>query len=92
MSEYSKQYCEKYMAGHPHDFDLDEMYAQLQNGEQIPLICEGFGFTHISKTDEGVRQVVFTNYEEEGDDYKFIDFDDIDDQTYRGVFVEAENV
>lgn len=89
MSEYSKQYCERYMSGHPHDFDLDELYAQIQNSESIPVICEGFGFTHLHKTDEGIKQVVFTNYAEEGDDYKFIDFDEIDDNTYKNIFHEV---
>jgi len=89
MSEYSKQYCDRYDPGFPYDFDLDEMYAQLQPGENMPLICEGFGFTHIAKTDEGIRQVVFTNYDEDGNYFKFIDFDEIDNKTYRKVFHET---
>lgn len=88
MSEYSKQYCERYMSGRPHDFDLYELYAQIQNGESIPVICEGFGFTHLHKTEEGVRQVVYTNWDENGDDYKFIDFDEIDNETYSRAFSE----
>lgn len=89
MADYSKQYCDKHNQGFPYDFDLDEEYAKLKNGEYMPLICEGFGFTHISKSDEGVRQVVYTNYLEDGDDYKTIDFDKIDNKTYKNVFKET---
>lgn len=89
MSEYSKQYCDRYDPEIPSDFDLDELYAQIKNGESIPVICEGYGFTHIHKTDEGIKQVVFTNWNEEGDDYKFIDFDEIDVNTYKNIFHEV---
>lgn len=83
MSEFSKQFCDKYDPQTPYDFDLDELYAQLQPGQSAPVICEGFGFTHIAKSDDGTRQVVFTNWAEEGDDYKFVNYDDLTDQTHR---------
>lgn len=86
MSEFSKQYCDRYDPGFPHDFDLDELYAQLQPEESLPIVCEGFGFTHIAKDKDGIRQVVFTNWAEEGDDYKFVDYDDLDKNTVRKVF------
>ncbi len=88
MSDYSKQYCEKYGMGFKGDFDLDELFLQLKNGESMAVMCEGYGFTHIHKTDKGVKQVVFTNWAEDGDDYKFIDLDKITDKTYKTVFVE----
>lgn len=89
MADFSKQYCDKYDPGFPHDFDLDEEYEKLKNGENLPCMCEGLGFTHIHKTEEGVKQVVFTNWAEDGDDYKFINLDEVTDKTYKTVFVEG---
>jgi len=89
MAEYSKQYCDKYDPGFPHDFDLDELYDQLKPGQSMAVICEGYGFTHISISEEGVKQVVYTNYDESGDDFKFVDLDKIDNKTYKKVFSEA---
>jgi hypothetical protein len=47
MAEFSKQYCDLYDVGFPHDFDIMEEYHKLEPGSYVPYICEGFGFDAI---------------------------------------------
>ena len=47
MAEFSKQYCDLYDVGFPHDFDIMEEYHKLKPGNYVPYICEGFDFIAI---------------------------------------------
>lgn len=53
MAEFSKQYCEKHDTEFPHDFDILEIAETLENEFYTPIICEGFGFLAIGKTENG---------------------------------------
>jgi hypothetical protein len=56
MAEFSKQYIQNYMPEFEKwDFDIDEEFDNLQPGEYIPLICEGFGFVGIEKQLDGSK-------------------------------------
>ena len=49
MAEFSKQYCEIYDVGFPHDFDIMEEFHKLKPDTYVPYICEGFGFIAIGR-------------------------------------------
>jgi hypothetical protein len=53
MAEFSKQYCDLYDVGFPHDFDIIEEFNKLKPGNYVPYICEGFGFIAIGHDEEG---------------------------------------
>jgi hypothetical protein len=53
MAEFSKQYCEKHDPEFPHDFDILEIAETLENEFYTPIICEGFGFLAIGKSENG---------------------------------------
>ena len=53
MAEFSKQYIQ---LNDPEDscwdFDIDEETKKIAKGSYINIICEGFGFIAIGRTDE----------------------------------------
>ena len=51
MAEFSKQYCEIYDVGFPHDFDIMDEFHKLKPEMYIPYICEGFGFIAIGRNE-----------------------------------------
>jgi len=55
MAEFSKQYVEHNMPGWDWDFDLDVEFGNLEPGEHISLICEGYGFVGIEKQLDGSK-------------------------------------
>ena len=60
MADYSKQYCDKYDPSFPYDFDILELYSTLDEGEYLPMICEGLGFIAIGKNYESLEpQLLF---------------------------------
>ena len=58
MADYSKQYCEICDPGFPWDFDLEEEFLNLYNGDQVPIICEGLGIIGIAVDERGRRFVL----------------------------------
>jgi|GEM_PF-2037181 len=89
MSNYSKEYIEKYdNGGLPYDFSVIEIFKKLKPGQCRYEICEGFGFHSIGNID-GECYVAFTNYtvpEEEDDSTVWLKFSEIDDRTYDTAF------
>lgn len=66
MAEFSKQYVQNFeMIDGGYDFDIEEIAKDLEPSESIKMICEGFGFTWISKNNKGEIILVFPNYETE---------------------------
>ena len=54
MAEFSKQWIDKYdKGGMKPDFDIEEVASGLGPDMYTPLICEGFGFIAIGKSQEG---------------------------------------
>lgn len=54
MSEYSKQYCETHNIKHSNgDFDILEQWNMLKPGYCVNLVCEGYGFNAICKSEDG---------------------------------------
>lgn len=48
MADFSKEYCDKYMPGFPHDFSIEEEFKGIPEDHFKPIICEGYGFYGIS--------------------------------------------
>ena len=65
MAEYSKQWCEinDEINGLGYDFDILEEANQLKPEHYVSLICEGFGFTAISKEQDGTIMLYFPDWE-----------------------------
>jgi hypothetical protein len=74
MADFSKQYNNRYM-GHPEgDFDIDEEAKKLEKGTYVSLICEGYGFVAIGKTEKdeikfalpigNMNEVTWVNFEQ----------------------------
>ena len=61
MAEFSKQWCEANDPQLPWDFDIEEEFDKLQNGEFVSLICEGFGFIGIQKQLDGSKFFLYRN-------------------------------
>ena len=53
MSEFSKQYCNLHLQEFPGDFDIEEIANSLEPQYYTPVICEGFGFVAIGKSENG---------------------------------------
>jgi hypothetical protein len=53
MAEFSKDYCEKYMPDMVYDFDINDILKELDNGYFKPIICEGYGYIAIGKSEDG---------------------------------------
>ena len=64
MADFSKQWCEINDPDMPSDFDILEIAAELEPGYFKHMICEGFGFTIISKTKKGKIELFFPTYED----------------------------
>lgn len=58
MADYSKQYCEICDPGFPWNFDLEEEFLNLYKGDQVPIICEGFGILAIGVGLDASRHVL----------------------------------
>jgi len=53
MAEFSKQYCTTHDMGFDGDFDILEEWNMLKPGYCVNLICEGYGFNAICKSEDG---------------------------------------
>lgn len=74
MAEFSKQYIENFMPEWRWDFDIDEIGKTLEKETAIPMICEGFGFDHIAKMEDGTIKLHFSNeFEGEIGEFKTIE-------------------
>jgi hypothetical protein len=62
MADFSKQWCEINDPEMPSDFDILEVAAGLDLEHFTPIICEGFGFTMISKNKKGKIELFFPTY------------------------------
>jgi hypothetical protein len=73
MAEFSKQYCERHDFDFPHDFDINEIAEELNNGHYTSIICEGYGFIAIGKDDAGkiILAMPTGEYTEEGSDVEW---------------------
>lgn len=65
MAKYSKQYCTKYDMDFNGDFDILEEWNKIQPGYCVALICEGYGFTNICKTEDGEDCLLYFPSDEE---------------------------
>ena len=65
MAEFSKQYCETHDMGTKGDFDILEEWNKLQPGYCVALICEGYGFTNICKSENGEECLLYFSDDEE---------------------------
>lgn len=81
MAEFSKQYCEVWDHGFPHDFDVYEIAKDLMKGNYYPIICEGFGFVAIAK--DRNEQILVAFQGEEEDTIVWQDFDNFMSSQYR---------
>lgn len=67
MAEFSKQYVENFrpeLGGW--DFDIEEIANTITDARAISRVCEGFGFSWISKNDNGEPILIFSNSETQG--------------------------
>ena len=54
MAEFSKQWCEKHSElTDSYDFDIFEIFDNLEPGYYSHIICEGYGFFAIGKGEGG---------------------------------------
>ena len=53
MADFSKQYCSTHDMGFDGDFDILEEWNMLKPGYCVNLICEGYGFNAICKSEDG---------------------------------------
>lgn len=86
MAEFSKQYCDKYDPGFPHDFDIDEIAKELKPSYQMPMICEGFGFSGIGKDKDGNVMVKFINYTADSIVQKWVLLSEVTNKTHREIW------
>jgi hypothetical protein len=66
MADFSKQYCELHDMGFEGDFDIDEIASTLKPGFYYSSICEGFGFTAISRDLDDKIRLYFPDWEDTG--------------------------
>lgn len=69
MAEFSTQYCEIHDMGFEGDFDIEKEAETIPPGHYKPMICEGFGFTAISKEQDGTTMLYFPDYDDESRDH-----------------------
>ena len=84
MAEFSKQYVESYSQDMNWDFDLEKEFANMSGGEYLPIICEGFGFSAISKQFDGSRWCIFRNWA--SGETKEIRYEDLSRDTYEKIW------
>lgn len=53
MADFSKQWTENNDPEMPWDFDIEEEFSKLNPGTYISMICEGYGFLAIGKSETG---------------------------------------
>lgn len=71
MAEFSKQYMEN--KGHEgYDFDPYVQVSKIKNGECIPLICEGYGYTHAGKSTGGDLMLFFPADQTESEEGEWV--------------------
>lgn len=63
MAEFSKQWAEINDPEFPWDFDIEKEAETIPPGHYKPMICEGFGFTAISKEQDGTTMLYFPDWE-----------------------------
>lgn len=51
MADFSKQYCDLHDPKMPSDFDILQIAEELEPNHYTSMICEGFGFIAIGKTE-----------------------------------------
>lgn len=74
MAEFSKQYVQNYKSEiGGWDFDIEEIAEDLEPNEAIKMICEGFGFSWISKNEKGEIQLIFTDINRDEIIFKTLD-------------------
>jgi hypothetical protein len=73
MAEFSKQWREKNDPEIPYDFDILEEAKNLKPREGFMRICEGFGFTYISKNENNVLMLGFVDYQTDMIEWKTYD-------------------
>ena len=61
MAEFSKEYCDVWDHGFPHDFSIQEVAKDLYRGNYYPIICEGFGFVAIAKDKDDKILLAFSD-------------------------------
>jgi hypothetical protein len=74
MAEFSKQWIEltdPEFGGW--DFDIEEVAETLEPLQSIQMICEGFGFSWISKNQLGEISVAFIDYDKGEVEWKTLD-------------------
>lgn len=81
MAEFSKQYCDVWDQGFPHDFDVFEIAKDLVKGNYYPIICEGFGFVAIAK--DRNEQILVAFQDDEKNALVWQDFDNFMSSQYR---------
>lgn len=74
MAEFSKQWAEINDPEFPWDFDIEAEAETIPLGHYKPMICEGFGFTAISKEQDGTTMLYFPDYDDESRDH-WIDYE-----------------
>jgi len=80
MAEFSKQYCDVWDRGFPHDFDVFEIAKDLIKGNYYPIICEGFGFVAIAKDR---NEQILAAFQGEEDTLVWQDFDNFMTSQYK---------
>lgn len=84
MAQFSKQYIENYMSDFGSwDFDLEEEFAKLQNGQFVSLICEGFGFVGIQKQLDGSKFFLYRDPNMQ--DIVEVPYELADENTYKSI-------
>ena len=84
MADFSKEWCKRYDEGGMNgDFSVMDIFNELEEGYYQPIICEGYGFVAIAKTD-GICQVAYTTNMETGS-VVWKNFDEIDEDTYMNI-------
>jgi hypothetical protein len=86
MAEFSKQYIQNYMPEFEEwDFDIEEEFDNIQPGEYMPLICEGFGFVGIEKQLDGSKFFLYRNNK---DNIVSVPYQLADENTYKNILSE----
>ena len=64
MAEFSNEYCERYL-DFPGTFSIEEEFEKLPIDNYKELICEGYGFHGIFKSDTGEKWCYFWGQNDE---------------------------
>lgn len=71
------------------DFSIKEEFANLEPGNYVPCMCEGFGFSYLKKDIDGKEWVGFVNYKESvvaNQLIHWVEFKDLTFDTIKTVF------